>query len=769
MNRSHILFSIFLSAMLMPAARLPALAQSGMRAGAETLDPLRPWLADTLKQAIPIGRQLFTDEVEKVLEAIDHRDGRGDGVIDYKDEARSRAFTQAFMLDARRLIVLIENLEIPHNEKVRYYKTLTDQLQDFRNRPWDTIAPAYFSRVFHNLGDVIIAKHEKRLHGLVRKHISLITLQNLLLLESNAVSLEAGVEVKAILYKGLAKAHPRLILKKIPQIRHEPYVDTIIADIATVRPRIILEAALENDLLAMVIKRNADPLVQTLVRLADHAPEPMALLPFLGPIHREERDMPTLALLRGNDDRYFQELIDLKLQKEPLCELEIQAAIRQRTTAYLRRMNAMKGADSRFSALAGLRDIDYYMLAVEGKDQLHSKVFADGLYPLLIRSMKKKSGLDLLKEVDFYRFRTFLRLCAEHQLLNAFLRTLNAQEKDRLFQAFTEELQSGELSELHRAVEVVNTFPYIRDPDFSLQLKSDAYMRYDEVQATQTDQTAKGILTYGIMRILLDHRADKGRQLAERLGLASVKRIPHEELLNSLNEIVEQVYFYPGKTGQAYYDAFMEAFRGHNSWEILHTETWTHIRSRGDKKISIYANKPRADSPDQRSLRSLQRYLDEHNLQPLIVFHCAPLPTLSRTISYLPATTRVLLAGHSFGDENLINAVKKNNKIHILSSRQSSTPAVDVTIFKEINKQLLYGRDLDWDNAWRDLRSHFSIHTPADTVQFTLFRKPANHTGLLFTKTYLQTLESWISDSGAAAAAASVNEQETLAERKKPK
>ena len=114
-------------------------------------------------------------------------------------------------------------------------------------------------------------------------------------------------------------------------------------------------------------------------------------------------------------------------------------------------------------------------------------------------------------------------------------------------------------------------------------------------------------------------------------------------------------------------------------------------------------------------------------------------------------------------------AVKKNNKIHILSSRQSSTPAVDVTIFKEINKQLLYGRDLDWDNVWRDLRSHFSIHTPADTVQFTLFRKPADHTGLLFTKTYLQTLESWISDSGAAAAAASVNEQETLAERKKPK
>lgn len=763
MKFRYFLFSLSLPTLLFSMSPLPANAQkkSKKKSSSSTLTtPPANWEIDTLIEPIPIGRRLFTDEVEKVLETIDRKDGNQDKVVNYRDAATTRQFTQAFMSDAGRVIILVENLDIPHNDKVRYYKTLKDQLESLNNMPWDTIAPGYFSAVLENLRGLITAKYKNELPEFARKHIDLITLQNIRLLEDNAVVLEEGTAAKAILYKGLATTHPLVILEKIPDIRDEPYTDTIIADIARVMPGTLLAHALESGPLARVIKRNADPFVQTIVRIADNASQPMALLPFLGPIHREEHSITALEPLINNQNRYFQGLLDLMLKDEAVCRPAIDEAIQLHVAAYVDRINAAEDAESRLSAIAGLRDIDYYMLAIGGKDQLSSISFSEGVYPMLIRSMKKKSGLELLKEVDFYHYRTFLRLCAETNLMQAFFRTLDVNEKDQLFHAYSEDLETGELAELARAVEVANTFPYVEDDEFTLQLKSDAYTHYEAVQKNKTDQSPKGILTYGIMRILFDYKADGEKTLEERLGIASANLIPHEQLLNSLNEVVEQVYFYPGEAGKRYYTAFMESFRDNKDWEISEKANWTHIRSTGDKKISIYANKPLSDSISRASVAALTKYLDENNLKPLIVFHCGPLPDLSRSIAYLPTSTRVLLAGHSFGDENLINAVEKNNKIHILSSRQTSNPAVDLAIFNELNKQLVYGRNLNWENVWRDLRSHFNNNAPDELENFALFRKPIENPGLLFTKTYLQTLDSWINKSATATAEESGKEKE---------
>src|SRR5690606_33172018 len=120
------------------------------------------------------------------------------------------------------------------------------------------------------------------------KHTSLITLQNIQLLEQSGVVVNDAAAAKAILYKGLAKQYPLVVIERLNEIRDQPYTDTIVADIAQVMPGTIMQYAMQEGPLSGIIKRNADPFVQTIVRIVDGSKTPERLLPFLGPIHREE-------------------------------------------------------------------------------------------------------------------------------------------------------------------------------------------------------------------------------------------------------------------------------------------------------------------------------------------------------------------------------------------------------------------------------------------------------------------------------------------------
>lgn len=704
---------------------------------------LQAWELDSLITPIPIGRRLFTDKVEKIIDEIDARDGSQDGFINYRNEATSRHFTQAFMADAPKIIILTENLDIPHNEKVKYHKILEDKLLAIQSMDWDPVAPAYFSEVLQNLRQLLVAQYKEEVVTFATKNTNLTSLQNMRLLEQNGVKVAEGDEAKAVLYKGLAKEHPLTVLERLYEIKDQPYTDTIVSDIAQVMPGTIMEYAAAEGPLSAIIKRNADPFVQTIVRIVDGAKKPQQLLPFLGPIHREEVRIAQIDQLVDNDNKYFQGLVNLVVRNETVCRKDIDQEVKRRILNYAHDINNESlPAERRFSSIEDLRDIDYYLLAIEGRDVLKSSSLAEGIYPLMIRSMGKKSGKELMAQFNNYRFRTFTRIWAENELLDAFLRTMSPSEKDELYKAFTNNLELGDIKNLKSvepALEVMNAFPYLNNEDFSDIVRSDADFHYSRIKENKGDTYNKGILAYGIMRLLFFPEKDK--QIEDILGLENISQVPYEDFLNSLNEVTEQVYFTPDADGKKYYAAFMRGIKGNSAWDVEEHKHWIKITSNSAKKVVIYANVITNDSLSKESLQQLKAHMNEQNINPVIVFHCAPGEFLSHTISATHAATRVLLAGHSFGDENLMEAIGRHPKLHIIASRKTSTPEVDVAVFNELNKQLLYGRNLSWKDMWKDLNSYFVNTAPEDKAVFDLMVRPDEHMGLLFLKTYIQALQ----------------------------
>lgn len=703
---------------------------------------INPWEVDTLLTPIPIGRRLFTDKVEKVIDEIDLKDGTKDGYVNYRDEQTSQYFTQAFMADVPKVIILTENLDIPHNDKVRYHKALEDKLQLLKTMDWNDLPADYFSNMFENLNGLLVAQYKEQVVPFAAKHTTLTTLQNIQLLTQSGVVVSDATEAKAILYKGLAKQYPLAVIERLNEIKDQPYTDTIVADIAQVMPSTIMQYAMQDGPLSGIIKRNADPFVQTIVRIVDGSKTPERLLPFLGPIHREEMRLSEINQTAGNDNLYFQELVNLVVRNEQVCRTLIDEEISRRVLQYARTLNNESlSNDQRFRDITQLRDIDYYLLLVEGKDNLYASSITEGIYPLLIQSLNKKSGKVLLAQFNNYKFRTFIRLCATHDLLDAFLRTMTPSEKDQLFKAFSDKLEEGDIHDMIQALEVVSTFPYIKNEDFSDQVKSDADFHYSRVKENNNEQTAKGILTYGIMKLLFYQEEAGDKPLEEVLGLDAIRYIPYENFLNSLNEIVEQVYFSPDATGRKYYTDFLKNVKANSAWDVQEQKNWIKITSNSSKKITIYTNTVSNDSLTQLSLDALNGYMNQNNIQPVILFHCAPIDYLPKTISNVHATTQIVVAGQSFGDENLLALVRKNPRIHLLSSSHPATPDVEISIFNELNKQLLYGRNLNWKDMWKDLNSYFTNNAAEDKPVFDQQIRPDQNLALLFAKTYLQTLD----------------------------
>jgi hypothetical protein len=738
-TRYQALLMLSLTSLIMIVYAVNAPAQKRNK-GKQAIKEMELWDLDTMIAPVPIGRRLFTDKIEKTLDEADARDSLKDAVVNYRDNETTQLFTRAFMADAPRIVILTENLIIDHNEKVKYHRILQDKLRAMLALPWDTLAADYFTNDLNNLRGLIVAQYRHNVLQYVQQNTSLLTLRNIQLMEDHAVEVTERMDAKAYLYRNLAKEYPLEVLEKLPEMKDQPYSDSVVAEIANILPGTILSYARSGNALSKVIKRNANPFVQTLARMADESKEPKKLLPFLGPIYRGEK---TIAEVNGyvtNDNKYYQALVDLIISKEQVCKANIEEEIKSRSQAYaLKINNESKDITARFAPVQSMRDIDYYVMIVQGKDVLYASSFVNGLYPLMVKAMNNRSGKEVFAQMGNYHFRTFIRLCAAYNTLADFTKTMSPSEKNTLFKEFGDRLETGDINDLSEAIEVANTFPYLNDEDTQDQLRSDFYVHYDRVKAAKNENTAKGLLTYGILQILFNPDDNSNKSIEERLGINPVSQIPYDQFLSTNNEIVEQIFFYADKSGKSSYNAFVNDIKSNSAWKITDNAKWLKITSNSDKKITVYANKATSDSAGVTAISALRSYLQQNKINPVIAFHSGPLANLVNTINELNPDARVLMADNTFGDDNLRKALEKNVDIHLLACRQTAIPAVSLKVFAEMNKQLSYGRNLNWSDMWKDLNSYYNDADALGKEAFSQYTQPDKNAAVLFVKAYLET------------------------------
>src|SRR5690606_10650851 len=143
------------------------------------------------------------------------------------------------------------------------------------------------------------------------------------------------------------------MIKQLEVIYKEPYADDIVAAVAHKEPATILNYATSTSFMSSVMRRNKDPLVQTIVKIADQSGSPLRALPFLGTIYRGEKTISEVDAFAKDEVQYYKQLVQLKLNQESISAKKIDEEINYRALYFVRIINELheEPATIRFKAI----------------------------------------------------------------------------------------------------------------------------------------------------------------------------------------------------------------------------------------------------------------------------------------------------------------------------------------------------------------------------------------------------------------------------------
>jgi len=718
---------------------LPAEAQTGSgnrgRRKKPKVEEVSPYDVDTLKAPILRQRVFAHDRVDKEQKRADLFDGATDSLIAYGDDTlATRLLTTSLLRDVNQMQVMIENMVVPgdaqiqNQTKIRYLTYLWNMVRRFNT---DTRPDPYaWRRQVANMKVLLIARHEGKLNQAVLDNINPSTL-------ANAEVLEGFPAERAVLYSGMGKQEPEMMIRRLGEFANEPFACDIIAEAARVVPGEVRNYATStNTRLSGAVKRCDDALVKTIVRISTESKSSLKAMPFLADIHSGRRTVAEVDKITGDADLFYKALIDLKLRGESVGGDTYSDEIAYRGRRYIREMNDLhEESDAvRFRIIEKMTPEELYFLVVYDDDnELYTSSYI-GVFKRMMERLKGRPGDSLLTTVRYDRFRTFIRKCANYNTLTPFLATIGEAEKTKLMRDFVANLEIGRENDLDAAVDVADAFGSIEDATLAEFLRGEVRSNYERTKGLDNK---KGIIVYGLLATLFN-QFSAGAVEGETVGLPPINLVPYNALVDDSGVVYEQVFFYGDEDGKMSYASFTGAIAKEGGWKTETGKQWAKFTSTtGAKPMVIYANLPLMDKEgaDEEAQTALEAHLAEQGIKPTVIIHRGHSYHLPTTLEHLQKHSRVVMLGSCGGYHNLGTVLDKSPDAQIISTKQTGTAFVNEEIIRALNKRLRAGEDIEWVSCWKDLATFFAGKGEPG-AKFKDYVPPHRNLGAIFIKAY---------------------------------
>ena len=590
-----------------------------------------------------------------------------------------------------------------------------------------------------------------------------------ILLDKNGLSIETEVEKlsyeinksllseKTVFYEnpGLRKArlflqgqflkkYPEKILSNVINDLDAPFVDEVLTIAAHRFPSEFynyasaFESPLRNRMLAV-----NDRLVQLLCRLSADSSGRL-LYPFIHCIMSNEISYDSLKRITGDEKLFFHQLVNTQIHYQseiekgnpPLAFQEIFKLIKRKgAETFINEVNALHDETDaiRFKIIDGLSAEELYYLMIGTEDIIYTSSFV-GLFQRMMLVLNKRSTDQLLINVHFDGFRKFIKMAADYNKLNDFIKAMRPEQAELLIKDFVAGLEHD--ATLENAVDVANGFSSIND----VYLKKKLTLEVDSnLSVMRSLQNKFGIKVYETLQLLLMAEKDSGIAFSKKYGLGVQYFMPRKKLLHE-ERMTELLFFYGDKDGKVSFENFLLYYKKNKNWKIIRSEKWIEIKSIQKQPISIFANIPfdntDGNDADAEAQVALLNYLNEKNLQPSIVVHRGHSYHLPSTIAQMPMTANVVILGSCGSYQHLSKVLDICPQAQIISSREVGSLSVNDPILQVINENIRLGKDLDWTAIWKKL----NVQLGGTTVKsrFENYVAPHKNLGSLF----LQAMDS---------------------------
>jgi hypothetical protein len=350
------------------------------------------------------------------------------------------------------------------------------------------------------------------------------------------------------------------------------------------------------------------------------------------------------------------------------------------------------------------------------------------VYERIFQRMKSPNSDSLLMSVGFDHFKKFIKMAANYNTLDNFLKRMEKGNAEILMKAFAGGLEKT--GSLEDAVDVADSYASISDPVLKKLILGEVQTNLNQ---QNKDDNKRGLAIYDLLNnIFLSLDSTSKIDISAKFGIPPIYIVNNNSLKDDKGRIVVQQFFFGDKDGLYSYNQFKSLYNT-PGWKITNKKDWIEVSSTKGVPVIIYANKPldEKEGLDEKAQANLSDYLSSNGWDASVVIHRGHSYHVNATIRQVDRTTKVVFLGSCGGYQNINKVLENSPYAHIIASKQTGTGAVNGPMIMSITETLRQGKDLNWPEMWKNLGKKLK-----DNNMFEDYVPPYKNLGALFIMAY---------------------------------
>ncbi len=710
---------------------------------------------------IPIGRKSRHDDIRKEQINIDKLDGKFDGLVSAgADENINNQLADALYRKPNEMRQWIEtnDTQLPtNNDKVRYLRNIAEILNYFKiSRKLNEIKITELPALLYTFEKMLKAKvsGQSILPFLQASSYMVAKLNTRIFVEENDRN-----AAEAIIYLKYVSLHTDKILETIAPFAKETFADSLVVVACKLNPvQFYNYAQSDGSTVGKLIRRNTDRMVVQVAALSktDNA---LFYFPFLDDLLSERQSIDSIKKFVGDGDKgydsvgYFKLLVKTataysKRMAKPFYDTAIayygangllktlHKKAFQHFISPINNLHEENNLAVRMRAIQPLGLAELYYMMVVGENDIFTSSYKHSFERLLQLMGPKPKGDSLLLAVNFNQFRKFIKMAANYNQLDTFLKTMPPERSEQLMKAFVAQLENN----LEGAVDVADSYSSVSNNDLQQAMLQNVT---DNEGKAIVANNAKAKVIYGLLKTIFLSLKDNKIDISTQIGIPPIYEVDDKYIRDGNGNLVEQVFFYGDKDGKLFYPSFRNSF-SNKEWKVTEKKEWMEAFSlKGN--VMVFANKPLDNDAnlDDTAQIHLAKYLQEQSLKPAVIVHRGHSYWLDRTMSRMPGDAKIVVLGSCGGYQNLNEILEINPEAHIISTKEIGTGDINRPILTYINQVFAANNNLSWPKMWQSLTGIFS-KDPSKSVRDSWddYIPPYKNLGAIFLKAYNKNIQS---------------------------
>lgn len=534
-----------------------------------------------------------------------------------------------------------------------------------------------------------------------------------------------------------AKSYPDIIFKNYGDFADQPWATKLVCETAKSAPLSVKKYLGSAHPIRSILYNSNDSIIKLIIGIYKNYGSKTNAYTLLDGIYNGNISLEKADSIGSVDLRYLIHMLKIRKQENPLAENSLNKELEFTALKYVRNINELHDiADPkiRFGIADNLTPAELYTLIVYSEDEIFTSTFL-GLFERMLTRMQAQRGDELLAQVGYNRFRTFIKLCAGFNTLDRFLKTMDPEARKEMLLKFVHDLEKDR-GNLSAPVEVADAFGSISD---SSSLATIEYALIKEYARVEYQKSREGQIIYGLLMTLFKDKAVLQKEFFNKVSqeyqLPVIDKILFNDIVGPDSTNVQLHFFFDDDDGKASFKTYIETFSS-AGWQINKQEKIVVITHK-NKKVIILANYP--ESEETGGHEAMMEYCDSASIIPHIIVHRGHSYYAMKTIERVNAKTRIVFLGSCGGYNNLSEIIDRSPDVQIIATKQIGTMFVNNPLLLQLANTIGSSNNIDWIAFWSNLEKSVKANKAAYD-RFVDYIPPYKNLGAIFIQSYRKAL-----------------------------